>query len=118
MADVLALVPYLPDTAGGQRTTIESWQPLLAKHGITVHLSPYESDALHRSLYVPGNLLAKGAAISRDYGRRVRSLASLSGYDAVFVYREATLVGPEIIERWTARRGLPLVYGLDDPLFI
>jgi glycosyltransferase involved in cell wall biosynthesis len=45
-------------------------------------------------------------------------LPGLAGYDAVFVYREAALIGPEIFERIVAHRGLPIIYGLDDPLFV
>jgi glycosyltransferase involved in cell wall biosynthesis len=51
-------------------------------------------------------------------GRRVRLLKDLSCYDAVFVHREAALIGPEFLERWVVRIGLPLIYGLDDPLFV
>jgi glycosyltransferase involved in cell wall biosynthesis len=48
----------------------------------------------------------------------VQLLRHLDGYDAAFVYREAALIGPEICERVLSRRGLPIIYGLDDPLFV
>ncbi len=118
MPEVLALVPYQLGAAGGQRTTIELWAPTLAAHGINVRFAPYESERLHRDLYQADRALAKGTEIVRAYGRRLRLLADLSSYDAVFVYREAALLGPEILERWVVGRGLPLIYGLDDPLFV
>jgi glycosyltransferase involved in cell wall biosynthesis len=118
MAEILALVPYPIGTAGGQRTSIESWAPMLADHGITVHFAPFATDALHAELYVPGGAKAKAAGLLRGYLHRLQLLRDLAVYDAVFVYREAALIGPEILERIVTRRGLPIIYGLDDPLFV
>jgi glycosyltransferase involved in cell wall biosynthesis len=118
MADILALVPYPIGTAGGQRTSIESWAPMLADHGITVHFAPFASDALHAELYVPGGATAKATGLLRAYLHRLELLRDLAVYDAVFVYREAALIGPDILERMVTRRGLPIIYGLDDPLFV
>lgn len=53
----------------------------------------------------------------KGYGRQLGALRRLSGYDAVLVNREAALAGPELIERLAARR-VPLIYQLDDPLYI
>jgi glycosyltransferase involved in cell wall biosynthesis len=38
--------------------------------------------------------------------------------DVVYIYREAALVGPALIERLTRRWGAPIVYDLDEPLFV
>jgi glycosyltransferase involved in cell wall biosynthesis len=43
---------------------------------------------------------------------------TVSDFDAVYVYREAALLGPALLERYIARRGVPFVYELDDPLHI
>jgi glycosyltransferase involved in cell wall biosynthesis len=118
MADILALVPYPIGTAGGQRTSIESWAPMLADNGITVHFAPFATDALYGDLYVPGGALAKATGLLRGYVHRLQMVRDLAAYDAVFVYREAALIGPEILERMVTRRGLPIIYGLDDPLFV
>jgi glycosyltransferase involved in cell wall biosynthesis len=118
MADVMALVPYPLGTAGGQRTSIESWAPMLADHGIRVHFAPFATEALYAHLYVPGGALAKATGLVRGYVDRLQLLRDLAVYDAVFVYREAALMGPEILERLITRRGLPIIYGLDDPLFV
>src|SRR5262245_57871740 len=117
MSEVLALVPYLLGTAGGQRTSIESWEPTLKASGINVRFEPYESERLRRDLYRTGRKLSKSAEMIYALGRRVRLMPYLSQYDAVFVYREAALIGPEVFERWAIQRHLPLIYGLDDPLF-
>jgi glycosyltransferase involved in cell wall biosynthesis len=53
-----------------------------------------------------------------SYARMLGRVRSLKGYDAVLVNREAALIGPALIERWAARRGRPLIYLLDDPLYV
>ncbi len=52
------------------------------------------------------------------YLRFLPKAAAARDYDAVLVNREATLIGPALIERWLAARGTPLIYLLDDPLYI
>jgi glycosyltransferase involved in cell wall biosynthesis len=91
---------------------------LLADHGIKVHFAPFGTEALHARLYAPEGVGAKAVGLLRGCVDRARLLRDLRGYDAVFVHREAALIGPEIFERVVARRGLPIIYGLDDPLFV
>lgn len=51
------------------------------------------------------------------YFDRLRLLRNLDEFDAVFVYREAALLGPAFIERQVAKKK-PIIYQLDDPLFV
>jgi glycosyltransferase involved in cell wall biosynthesis len=118
MSEVLALVPYSLHTAGGQRTSIEAWAPVLAADGINVEFDLFETERLHDFLYLPEKVVAKSVEIVRSLAGRVLRARNLEGFDAVFVYREAALVGPEIVERMITRRRIPLIYGLDDPLFV
>ncbi len=53
----------------------------------------------------------------KGYVERIRLLKSLDEYDAVFVYREAALLGPAFLEKIIARKK-PIIYQLDDPLFM
>lgn len=115
---VLALTPNLYGTSPGQRSSIELWEKVLNPAGIMLDHSPFETEELRRVIYEPGRGAAKVAELSRAYGRRLRSLGNIDDYDAVLVYREAALVGPEVIERWVASRGKPIIYQLDDPLYV
>ena len=56
--------------------------------------------------------------MTRAYASRVRLLRGLEGFDGIYVHREAALIGPAVLERWVARRGKPVIYSLDDPLYI
>ncbi len=53
----------------------------------------------------------------RAFVDRIGLLKRLDDYDAVFVYREAALLGPAYLEKRIARRK-PIIYQLDDPLFM
>lgn len=116
--DVLALVPNLYGHAPGQRSGIELWESVLAKAGITIHRAPFETARLREVLYAPGHYGTKATEMARAYVDRVRLLRDISRFDAVFIYREAALLGPAILEKMIARRGKPIIYALDDPLFI
>jgi glycosyltransferase involved in cell wall biosynthesis len=115
---VLALTPNLYGVSPGQRSSIELWEKVLEPAGITLEHSAFETERLREVIYEPGRPVAKATELARAYAQRLRSLGSLDEYDAVLVYREAAMVGPELIERWVARRGKPIIYQLDDPLYI
>ena len=116
---VLALVPNLRGWAPGQRTTIEAWEPMLRTHGISVDYSEFETPALHDVLYGPGRYAAKAFELTRAFARRAGVVRrGFEGYDVVYLYREAALAGPALLERVVARNGPPIVYELDDPLHV
>lgn len=114
---VLALVPHQTGFAPGQRGSIELWAEVLGEAGITLEFDPFESERLHGFLYASGRRLEKAAEMARGYLRRFQSLGRLDEYDAVFIYREAALLGPAMLERLIARRK-PVIYLLDDPLYM
>lgn len=115
---VLALVPNLLGHAPGQRSSIEIWAPHLEKMGIAVTFYPFETSALHEVLYEPGHVQAKAINIGRAYARYLRHIPAVKGFDVVYIYREAALIGPSLIERIPGLLKRPLVYELDDPIFV
>lgn len=115
---VLSLVPSELGYAPGQRSTIELWERALRGAGFVFEHVAFETPALRSVLSQPGRILSKAWEMSRAYSRRVRLLRDLGRFDAVYVYREAALIGPALLERWIARRRLPMIYSLDDPLYI
>lgn len=115
---VLALVPYLYDTAPGQRFRIEQWARYLEREGFRFTFVAFADEALQRVLYQPGRYGRKAGLILRALIRRWRILARVRRYDVVFIHREAALLGPAILERWIARQGIPIVYDFDDPIWL
>lgn len=114
---VLCLVPYQQGFAAGQRGSIELWEKVLRPEGIELEFAPFESEKLRQIIYTSGNSIQKATEMIRGYAERIKLLRDLDRFDAVFVYREAALLGPAFFERWIARRK-PIIYQLDDPLYI
>jgi glycosyltransferase involved in cell wall biosynthesis len=86
--------------------------------GVEFEYAVFETPALHEVLYAERRIAEKALEMTRSYLRFLPSAGRARRYDAVLVNREAALVGPALIERWIARTGTPLIYLLDDPLYI
>ncbi|HMS42757.1 MAG TPA: hypothetical protein PKE69_21175, partial [Pyrinomonadaceae bacterium] len=114
---VLTLVPNQKGHAPGQRGSIELWEDILKPEGIELIYAPFETDKLREILHKEGNSAAKMFEMIRGYARRIKLLRNLDEFDAVFVYREAALLGPAFLEKMAARKK-PIIYQLDDPLFM
>lgn len=115
---VLVLTPYPYGTTAGPRSSFELWERVLREAGISFDYAVFETDRLHRILNTRGQAAQKTLEMMRAYARFIPKVRQVDEYDAVLVNREATLIGPAIVERWVARRGKPLIYLLDDPLYI
>lgn len=114
---ILCLVPNQLGYSPGQRGSIELWEKVLAPEGIHLEFAPFENDELRKVLYFSGRNAKKAYEMARGYLERLRLLRELDRFDAVFVYREAALIGPALLERLVARKK-PIIYQLDDPLFV
>ncbi len=115
---VLAVVPSVYNTSPGQRYRIEQWEPLLNQKGLQITYAPFESQQLHEFLYSGGNTIRKIGLVSRAFAARVSLMASLKEYDAIYVFREAALLGPAIFERLIYRSGVPMIFDFDDAVFV
>lgn len=114
---VLTLVPNQKGYAPGQRGSIELWEDILEREGIELVYAPFESDKLREILHKNGGSASKVFEMLRGYARRIKLLQNLDEFDAVFIYREAALLGPAFLEKMAARKK-PIIYQLDDPLFM
>lgn len=115
---ILAIVPSVYDTNPSQRFRIEQWEPLLRERGVEVTFKPFESKALNTILYKQGHMAQKLRLVGEALKRRAGDVRSARGYDAVYVLREAALLGPPVFERWLARTGVPYVFDFDDAVFL
>lgn len=115
---LLAIVPSLYDTSPGQRYRIEQWEPLLRERGVEIDYYSFEDEALHSLIYEAGNLPRKLQLVSGAFARRARLMRRLREYDAVYIFREAALLGPAIFERLIHRSGVPMIFDFDDAIFV
>lgn len=116
---VLAFLPYRYDTVPGQRFRIEQWERVLREKGVEVRFETFESDELRRVFYASTDRWRQVQAFARCIARQVRCIARLRReWDAVFLFRELLPIGPAWLERWLARKGMPIVYDFDDAIFL
>lgn len=115
---LLALVPSLYDTSPGQRFRMEQWEPLLRERGVEITYKSFESEELHATLYQPGRMRQKLRLVAEAFARRVAEMGEAGAFDAVYVFREAALLGPAVFERWVRRKGVPLIFDFDDAVFV
>ncbi len=115
---VLALVPYPLDTAPGQRYRIEQWTPYLREAGIDVSFRPFAGTHLAGALYRAGHYGRKTWLMACAWIRQARAAWTAADYDVVYVHREASLVGPALLERLAIRRRPLLVYDFDDAIWL
>src|SRR5260370_26914817 len=96
---LLAIVPSMYDTSPGQRYRIEQWEPLLRERGVEITYAPFECPELNRVVYQPGNAPRKMRLVLQALLRRLRLLRRVGEFDAVYLFREAALLGPPLFER-------------------
>jgi len=111
------MTPYPQGRVPGQRFRIEQWAPLLRSEGVEVVFSPFLSSAGMDVLYRPGHITRKIGETLRGYFQRCAEAVWRRRADVVFVYREAALLGPPILERLLGRR-TPLILDLDDAIYL
>jgi len=117
MIDVTALLPYPYGRIGGQRYRIEQWQPHLEAFGIRLTLDHLftEIEPLEALWQAPMSprALADLAAATRARWQRLRNAPAPHGW---LLYREATMMGPPLLERSLAGRA-PLIVDFDDAIW-
>jgi glycosyltransferase involved in cell wall biosynthesis len=65
-----------------------------------------------------GHRARKLMVAARDFWRRWSRRHEAERFDGVVVLREASMLGGSIIEDFIARRGIPLIYDFDDPIWL
>ncbi len=103
--------------APGLRFRIQTWAPYLARHGIVHSHRWFNTPELERLLPLPGHFAAKAWQTVRSWVRDVSRIYRATDADAVLVYREASPVGPPLLEHFVARRR-PMAFDIDDPIFL
>jgi glycosyltransferase involved in cell wall biosynthesis len=116
---ILFVVPYPPGRAPSQRFRFEQYLDLLPARGHQYHVAPFLSEATWQIIYKPGQTVAKVLGILAGFGRRLALLATVPGYDVVFMHREAAPIGPPVLE-WVMAKVLDkrIIYDFDDAIWL
>jgi glycosyltransferase involved in cell wall biosynthesis len=113
-----ALIPYPINIAPGQRYRIEQWAHHLGEVGIEVEMLPFATDELMQLLHQPGKQIAKAFALAKCFARRAWLLTKLQRYDAIYLFRTASIVGPAVLERFLSMLGRPVIFDFDDAIYL
>ena len=112
----LMLDPY--DVSPGQRFRIEQWEPYLNIDGITTDYFSFTDENLRGVIYQEGKVASKIAELTKATFRRINHVLKASKYDAVFLYRAASMIGPAFLEKFMRMRGYPIIFDFDDAIFM
>ncbi len=110
---VLAGLAGYPNSAAATRFRLYQLRDALARHSISLRITPYLNETEFQRFYSGSPLRRVGDALSAT-GRSVLRLTQKC--DAVLVHREATLFGPAFVER-VVGRNRPLILDFDDAIW-
>jgi glycosyltransferase involved in cell wall biosynthesis len=113
----LALAAY-PESSAATRFRLTQVLPYLRARGWDVRFEPFVDDDFLSGFYTGGNRLRKATYLASRSFHRLGSALWAADIDAVFIQREAALIGPaytEFILR--SLKGLPIIFDFDDAIW-
>ena len=115
---VLGLASY-PVESATTRYRLQQFVGPLAKHGLSLTVSPLISSSTFRTLYQRRALVRTALTLLKSALMRLGVVLLLKQSDVVLVQREAMIFGPPVFE-WLAARVFkrPLVLDLDDATYV
>lgn len=119
MKKIAFLVQLPRGVSPGQRFRIEHFEPFLEEAGYSLSTYPFIDEATFKILYQKGHTFKKIIGVLKGWIRRFVFLFKASGYDYIFLQREAAPVGPPIFE-WVLAKILKrkLILDFDDAIWM
>jgi glycosyltransferase involved in cell wall biosynthesis len=113
----LALAAY-PERSAATRFRVTQVLPYLRARGWDVRFEPFVEDDFLSGFYEGGNHLKKATYLASRSLRRLASTVGATDVDAVFIQREAALIGPAYTEFILhSLKGLPIIFDFDDAIW-
>jgi len=114
---ILALATY-PDRSAATRFRLTQMLPYLRARGWDVHFEPFVQDEFLSGFYAEGDRVGKAAYLASRSLQRLASALGTTGFDAVFIQREAALIGPAYAEFILhSLKRLPIIFDFDDAIW-
>jgi glycosyltransferase involved in cell wall biosynthesis len=102
----------------GQRFRFEQYLNILREDGFIIDVQSFLDMKTMRILYQHGHIFQKVLGVISGFIRRLCFLPRMFFYDYVFIYREATPIGPPLIEAILFLLGRKVIFDFDDAIFI
>ncbi len=115
---ILFLIPYPLGVAPSQRFRFEQYFKVLNNKGHHYEVQSFLNSQDWKIFFLPGNLFRKIRILLSGFLRRIGILFKVKDYDFIFIHREASPVGPPIIE-WLVSRVFKkrIIYDFDDAIW-
>jgi glycosyltransferase involved in cell wall biosynthesis len=114
---ILALAAY-SERVASTRFRLTQVLPYLRARGWDVRFEPFVDDDFLSDFYTRGNQFKKATYLAARSLERFALAAGATGVDAVFVQREAALIGPAYTEFIVhSLRGVPIIMDFDDAIW-
>lgn len=116
-ATILALAAY-PERSAATRFRMTQMLPYLRARGWDVRFEPFVDDEFFSGFYASGNRVDKARYLASRSLSRLALAVTAADVDAVFIQREAALIGPAYTEMLLhSLKGLPIVFDFDDAIW-
>ncbi len=116
---IVFICPYPFNIAPGQRFRYEQYLALLTGAGYHIQIKPFLDERTFKLLYKPGHFLIKIFGILKGFIGRFIHLSAASKADFVFIFREASPIGPPVFEFILSKIfKKKIVYDFDDAIWL
>ncbi|MCQ2959147.1 MAG: glycosyltransferase family 4 protein [Bacteroidales bacterium] len=118
MKRILYIVPHRPNRSPGQRFRCEHFIPVLKDRGYEITYSNIISKWDDLYFYQKGKYLVKAFIFFKAFLHRCYDVLRARNYDAIFIYREAFMIGSTFFEKGLAKSKKPIIFDFDDSIWI
>ncbi|NLL29285.1 MAG: glycosyltransferase family 4 protein [Bacteroidales bacterium] len=118
MKKILYIVPHRLNRSAGQRFRCEHFIPFLEENNFKIKYANLLSKWDDKYFYKKGCYLFKLFIVAKTFIKRFIQTTNLKKYDAVFLYREAFMLGTTYFERRIRRKNIPIIYDFDDAIWL
>jgi len=116
---ILFICPYPINQAPSQRFRFEQYLTFLKENNFQIQLEPFLPISVWQSLYTQKKKFHKVWWVILGYLKRIWLLFSVNKYQFIFIHREATPLGPPIIEWFIAKLSrAKIIYDFDDAIWL
>lgn len=116
---ILFVCPYPLGGAPGQRFRYEMFLDKLSDAKISYTIAPFLDEMTNEVLFKDGFIFKKVLGVLKGFVLRVLLLFTVIKFDYVYIYREASPIGPPFFE-WIAAKILRrrIIFDFDDAIFL
>ena len=110
--------PYPFGEAAAQRFRIEQYLPYLQAN-FEIKIRPFWSKSAWKILYLKGHFIQKSFGLFSGFFRRIFWLLPAIRADYIYIFREATPIGPPFVEWFLAKiLRKKIIYDFDDAIWL